>query len=96
MVPIAHDRHIIRNRTHGFIILLNKLISAGLRIFFKTDRTAEAHLFCVLLSAQLEGIAFLKPVIRCLDLVAVFNLLFKHPIAVADTASVCRVIQCCQ
>ena len=96
MISISYDRHIIRDRKYRLKIFLDKFVSSGLRISFKPYFSAETHFFCILVSAQFKRIAIFKPVIRCFHLITVFDLLLEHAVAIPDSASIRRIVQCCQ
>ena len=59
MVAVSDDRHIIGDRKDRLIIFLDEDIFSRLRVFLKTDISAEAHFLRVLFPAQLERVAFL-------------------------------------
>ena len=91
VIAVAHDRHVIRDSQNGLVVLLHKFCTVCSVVVLYPDISAKADLLCVLLPAQLKGISLLEPVVRCLHLVAVLDLLLEHTVAVADTAAVGRI-----
>ena len=89
-VAVAYHRQIIRNRPYRLIALLTEIASSVL-VHIDIDITAKFDFFRILRSSQFKRIAVLQPVIRHFDLITVPDLLFKHAVAIADTASVSRI-----
>ena len=102
-VAVSHDGKIKGNGSHCLVILLHEArITILIRIH--GHMSAKLHHLCILRSAKLERIAVLQPVVGYFYLITVLDGLLEHTIAIADTASVCRVAQssqgiqeaCCQ
>ena len=91
VVAVAHNRHVVGDGHNGAVSLLHKMVSAVFpdRLYI----AAEFNLCGVLCPAKLKGIAVLQPLVRHLQLVTVFNLLFEHAVVVADAAAVGRITQ---
>ena len=94
VVSIADHRQIIGHSSHRLVSFLDKTIHAV--PVFNAHITAEFYLYGILRAADLKGIAVLQPVIRHLHLIAIFNLLLKHTIAIANAAAIGRISQSCQ
>ena len=80
---IARDRHIVRHREHGRIILV---LDDQLAVFIKVgvDRAADLDLAGVVHGRDVPYVARSEPGIRQLDLLAVFDLLLENAVLVAD------------
>ena len=96
IVVITCDRHIVRNSLNCLISFMDEFILVLHRIPLNAYISAEMNLFCILRTTELERIAVLQPVIRCLYLITVTDLLLEHTITVTDSASVCTVVESCK
>ena len=96
MVSISYDRHIIWNCKYRFIIFLDKIILFGLFIILYTDRTTKTDFLCILVTTDFKRIAIFEPVIRYFYLIAIFDLLFEHTVAVTDSTAVSCVSKRCK
>ena len=93
MVVVADDGVIIRDCQDRLVIFLYKMSLSCTVVIFYTDISPEAHFLCILRTAKLKGVAVFEPVVRLFYLVAVFDFLLKHSIAVTDPASVSCISQ---
>ena len=96
VVAISYDRHIIWNSKYGFIIFLDEIFFLGLFIILYTNGTTKTDFLCILVTTNFKRIAIFEPVIRYFYLIAIFDLLFEHTVAVTDSTAVSCVSKRCK
>jgi len=92
-VAVADDGQVVGNRLDGAVAFLPEHGPAELLVIVRGHVAAEVHLLGVLGSAELQGIAVLKPVVRDFLLVAVLDLLLEHAVVITDAAAVGRIVE---
>ena len=92
IIVIACDRHIIRNSFYCLVSFVDKSGSTLFSIIFCSYIAAEMYFLGIFRTTEFEWIAVFQPVIRYLNLVSVFDLLFEHSVMVTDSTAICSIV----